>query len=188
MARAFVAVQPPATVLDAVDAVEGACATLVGDVPGARWTTREQRHLTLQFLGNRADVDAVAEALQSLASAPADLQLGGGGAFPSARRARVLWVGVARGAEWLGDLAGEVGALLAPLGHEPEDRAYRPHLTLARWKVPTDARPAVERIGDASIGPTWTAGEVVLYESTLRRDGARYVPRTVVSLPERSAG
>jgi RNA 2',3'-cyclic 3'-phosphodiesterase len=179
MARAFVAVQPPAAVLDAVESVVGA---LGDDVAGARWTTREQRHLTLQFLGNRADVDAVAAALSAVTMPAHDVALAGAGAFPTPRRARVLWAGVADGVDWLAQLASEVGARLAPLGYEPESRVYRPHLTLARWKEPTDVRTVVDAIGDAAMGEAWSADAIVWYESVLRREGAHYAARAVVPL------
>ena len=58
MTRAFVAVVPPASVLDAV-----ARATAGIDVASVRRTTRAQWHVTLQFLGDVGDVDAVASAL-----------------------------------------------------------------------------------------------------------------------------
>jgi RNA 2',3'-cyclic 3'-phosphodiesterase len=176
MARAFVAVRLPEYVLDAVESVAPALDA------GARYTTREQKHLTLQFLGNRADVDAVAAALDAIAVARGEVQLGGGGAFPKARRARVLWVGVLDGGAFLTQLAAAVGALLAPLGHEPEDRTYHPHVTLARWKTPTDARPAIASIGDGAIGTPFAVDEIVLYQSQLRRDGAQYTARAVVPL------
>jgi 2'-5' RNA ligase len=181
MARAFVAVQPSVDVLDAVDAHVEPAASLAS---GARWTTREQRHLTLQFLGNHADVDAVGAALRALAVRAGDVRVGGGGAFPSARRARVLWLGVVEGAELLAQLAAAVGALLAPLGHEPETRAYHPHLTLARWKAPTDARPVVDALGAGPVGPVWRVDEVVLYESRLHPKGAQYGAREVVRLAD----
>ena len=176
MTRAFVAVRLPDEVLDAVDAV---VPVLEG---GARYTTRDQRHLTLQFLGDRADVDAVATALDAIAVARGVVQLGGGGAFPSARRARVLWVGVADGGAFLTQLAAAVGVLLEPLGHEPEVRPYNAHVTVARWKSPTDARPAIASIGDGAVGAPFPVGEIVLYESQLRRDGARYTPLAVIPL------
>lgn len=179
MTRAFVAVVPPADVLDAVEEVLAG----TGGLPeGAKPTRREQWHLTLQFLGNRADVDAVGGALAALAVAPGRLALGGGGAFPSARRGRVLWIGLRMGAEWLAQVAAAVGALLAPLGHEPEARPYHGHLTLARWKTPADLRPVVDALGDGAVGPEWTASEVVLFESRLRRTGAEYEPRLRVPL------
>jgi 2'-5' RNA ligase len=175
--RAFVAVVPPEPVLDAVGR---AAATL--DLSGARLTTRDQWHLTLQFLGNRADVDAVAASLGALAIERGDVQVGGAGAFPSERRARVLWLGITTGAELLQQLAAAVGALLRPLGHEPEARPYHAHLTLARCKTPTDLRPVIAALGPGPVGPSWTVSGVVVYESRLRRTGAQYVPRATIPL------
>jgi len=83
--RAFVAVQLPQEVLDAVGAqTEGL------QIPGGRVMRRDQRHLTLQFLGNGADVDAVGGALAGFSVPGGRVRLGGAGAFPNARRGRVL--------------------------------------------------------------------------------------------------
>ena len=171
MARAFVAVRPPDVVLEAV---AGAVSPLPSAIPGARWTRNEQWHLTLQFLGNNADLDAVAGALGALALRAGDVQVGGWGAFPTERRARVLWLGVVEGAEYLAQLAAAVGVLLAPLGHEPEARPFHAHLTLARLSRPTDVRDAVRALGAGPVGDSWTVPEVVLYESKTRAEGAAY--------------
>jgi RNA 2',3'-cyclic 3'-phosphodiesterase len=171
--RAFVAVVPPAEVLDAVDA---AAALVHGSLSGARWTTREQRHITLQFLGNRVDLDATADALRPLAVSSGTARLGGAGTFPKDRRARVLWLGFVEGVELFAQLVAAVGALLQPLGHEPEARPFHPHLTLARCKTPADARPAIAELGEAAVGPVWPVEEVVLFESRLSQTGAEYVP------------
>ncbi|GIU87348.1 MAG: RNA 2',3'-cyclic phosphodiesterase [Acidimicrobiia bacterium] len=183
MTRAFVAVRPPGRVLDAVAAWFDA-----PDLPGARFTTRDQWHVTLQFLGNRADVEAVAAALAPLAVEAGPVRLGGAGAFPTERRARVLWLGVAQGAERFARLAEAVGALLAPLGHEPEARPYHPHLTLARLRPPADVRPVLARLRAGPVGDAWTVREVVVYESHLRRTGARYEARARIPLPGRPPG
>jgi 2'-5' RNA ligase len=173
MARAFVAVRPPDAVLAAV---AGAVAPVRdgGLVPGARWTTPEQWHLTLQFLGNRVDLDGVAAALDSLDATGGGARLGGGGAFRSVKRATVLWLGLAEGGELVTSLATAVGALHAPVGYPPEDRPFHAHLTLARLARPADVRPAVEGLGANPVGEPWTVGEIVLYESVTRRDGATY--------------
>jgi 2'-5' RNA ligase len=171
--RAFVAVRPPDSVLDAVPAI---------DVPSVRPTTREQWHITLQFLGNAADIDAVTDALQRLEVRAGTAQLGGAGAFPSARRATVLWLGLCEGSELLTALATAVGERLTPLGHPPETRRFHPHLTLGRCKAPTDLRRLLEELGDPPVGDVWTVAEVVVYESRLQRAGARYVPRAAITL------
>ncbi|HWS45816.1 MAG TPA: RNA 2',3'-cyclic phosphodiesterase [Acidimicrobiia bacterium] len=181
MTRAFVAVRPPDAVLDEVGRVVEALAPAVG---GARWTVREQWHITLQFLGNRADVDAVTAALAGLTVPAFAACLGGVGAFPSARRARVVWVGVVEGADGFGALAREVGARLVPLGHEPEDRPFHAHLTLARCKVPGDVRESLAGAEAvvAVVGEPWRVDAVTVYESALRRAGAQYTPRATVPL------
>ena len=171
--RAFLAVVPPDDVLDAVGA---AAATI--DVPStARRTSRPQWHLTLQFLGNRVEFAAVADALEPLAVRGSAVGIGSAGAFPTERRGRVLWLGVNQGAELLVQLAAAVGALLGPVGYPPEARPYHAHLTLARLKAPTDLRSVVAALGSGPVGRAWTAEEVVLFQSKTGRGGAEYTPR-----------
>jgi 2'-5' RNA ligase len=147
------------------------------EVPGARITRRDQWHLTLQFLGNRAELEPVASALGGLAMRPGAVRLGDFGGFPKERRARVLWLGVLDGGPFLAQLVAAVGALLGSLGYPPEDREYHPHLTLARWKAPADLREAVAALERGPVGPAWTVGDVVLFESFTRPTGAEHVER-----------
>jgi 2'-5' RNA ligase len=173
LGRAFVAVVPPDDVLDAVDAAAAGI-----EVPStARRTTRPQWHLTLQFLGNRVDFDAVAGALDALAVRRGTVGLGAAGAFPSERSGRVLWLGVSEGDALLSQLAAAVGELLEPVGYPPEERPYHAHLTLARLKAPADLRPVVADLGSGPVARPWTVDEVVLFQSKTRRTGAEYVAR-----------
>ena len=183
MTRAFVAVSPPEAVLDAVaDATSTLEPARTLESAGVRRTTRDQWHVTLQFLGNAADIDAVGDALAGLPVGASTVRLGGAGAFPRDRRGRVLWIGTREGAEFLDVLAREVGARLAPIGHTPESRSFHPHLTLARAKEPTDFSGAIASLGIREAGPAWTVSEIVVFESRLSRDGARYLPRRTVTL------
>src|SRR5437773_11584384 len=59
--------------------------------------------------------------------------LGGVGAFPNFRRARVVWIGVAHEAR-LELLHHDVELACERLGFEIDGRPFRPHLTLARVK------------------------------------------------------
>jgi RNA 2',3'-cyclic 3'-phosphodiesterase len=174
--RAFVAVVPPPAVLDAVDELERP------DLTGIRFSHREKQHVTLQFLGNRVDLDAAETALRELAVQPGEVRLGGGGAFPSPKRGKVLWIGVVEGGPLLTQLAAAVGALLGPAGYPPEDRPFNPHVTLARCKRPMDLRAAVAALGEDPVGPAWTVEDVVLFESTTRPTGAEYVARARIDL------
>jgi 2'-5' RNA ligase len=179
MSRAFVAIVPPRDVLDAVGKVSWRAAHRPAEAAlprllGARWTTRAQWHLTLQFLGTRVDLDAAAAALATVRGAPARVRLGGVGGFPSERRATVVWVGVMEGARPLCALAGEVGEAMAPLLPDAVEHEYHPHLTLARLARPADLRSASAAAGRAAIGPRWVAERLTLFESVTAPTGARY--------------
>jgi 2'-5' RNA ligase len=171
--RAFLAVVPPPAVLDWTESVVDA-ARRTDD--GLRWTRPDQRHVTLQFLG-RVDATAVDALAESVAAAvrriPAfGVQVGGAGAFPSAQRASVLWLGIAEGADTLGALAAAVAGASAPLGVATDDRPYRPHVTLARTSGARDVRAVVERLGTGPAAPRLTVTDVILFDSDTRPDGA----------------
>jgi 2'-5' RNA ligase len=172
--RAFVAVVPPSEVLDALEA---RVAPLRAENDGMRWSRREQRHITLRFLGRVPDVDALCDAAGAAVGTVRGgfaVRLGGSGAFPRAARGSVLWAGAHEGAEDLTHLAGVVESAAVAVGFEPEPRAFTPHITLARAGRPRDLRHLVDALGDAPIGPAWTVGEVVLLASDTRPTGAVY--------------
>ena len=146
-----------------------------GEVPKdrVRWTKPENVHLTLKFLG-----DVREEALEDLRAvlseacaghASFDVGLAGLGAFPSARRARILWFGIDEGAEALISLAADVGGALASLGFEREKRSYTPHLTLGRIR---DRPAALDLPNPRKLG--FRVQRVELVESTLTDRGATY--------------
>ena len=178
MTRAFVAVKLPPGVLAAV-----ATATEAVNVRGGRKTKTVQWHLTLQFLGDDADVDAVVKALEEFHVPGGRARLGGAGAFPNAQRGRILWIGVLDGADVVERLAHGVAERLAPLGFVPEPREFVPHITLVRSARPTDFRAPIAAIGAGPIGDAWEIDEVTLYESQLRAAGARYLERATIPLP-----
>ena len=178
MTRAFVAVQLPYDVLGAISRkTEGL------QIHGGRTMKVWQWHLTLQFLGDDADIGAVAAALDGFSVAGGRVQLGGAGAFPSARRARVLWLGVIDGNDVLARLAAGVGERMARIGYEPDARPFRPHLTLVRCAAPTDVRAPIAAFGAEPVGPAWDVDTMTVFESDLRPEGARYIERATVPLP-----
>jgi RNA 2',3'-cyclic 3'-phosphodiesterase len=130
--RAFVAVFPPPEVQEALaNAARGL--PIAGEV---RLTPTANVHLTLKFLGDVPgdDLGQVAEALEPLPEEhePFEAGISGFGAFPSPKKARVLWAGVGEGSDRLRALAEDVEESLEPLGFERENRPYVPHLTLGR--------------------------------------------------------
>jgi 2'-5' RNA ligase len=148
---------------------------------GVRWVAAENVHLTLKFLGEVDEGLApdVEEALAGVAEAarPFALALEGGGCFPNERSPRVIWVGVAEGAEEASRLAAEVERALKPLGFAPEKRRFRPHLTIGRPKDPRAAATATAEKIEQLRGYGAPAAEVrglALIKSTLTSEGAVY--------------
>jgi 2'-5' RNA ligase len=134
--RLFVAVEvPPA----ACRAVEEAVEPWRTAFPRARWVSRERWHVTLKFLGpvSPAGLEQVSRAVAEVAAttAPFTTSLASLGAFPSTRRARVLWAGLDDPEGGMGDLARALDASLSP-AFPREHRAFHPHLTVARCDPP----------------------------------------------------
>jgi len=134
LARAFLAVVPSSP---ALDDVARRLVSLREAEPDLRWLPREQWHLTLQFLGVVDDAEAVANAVgTAVAPVPQfSAELAGGGAFPSPRRASVLWIGVHE-PEPLVRLTGAIEDATAELGYRAEERVHHPHVTVARARRP----------------------------------------------------
>jgi RNA 2',3'-cyclic 3'-phosphodiesterase len=170
--RLFLAVSVPNHVLRAAaDAVE-----LVRDLfPGARWTDMANQHVTLKFLGwsGAGLVDGISHACRAVAvaHAPAELALTALDAFPGRSRVRVLWVGLDDPAGLLSSLASSLDDALEPLGFPKEERAFTPHLTLARFKAPARVR----QWHDVRPEPSpWMATGIDLWRSRLSPSGGRY--------------
>ena len=152
---------------------------------GLRWTVPDQWHLTLAFMESVADrhLDDLVERLGRAAHrrTPFELGFAGGGAFPNAARAKVLWLGVAgedSARTELDRLATGARAAATRAGAEVAGGKFRPHLTLARIGRPQEVTKWV-RLLDAYAGPTWTVDEFALIESHLG-EGPRKRPRHVV--------
>jgi 2'-5' RNA ligase len=93
----------------------------------------ESLHVTLKFIGEQpeAAVEQIKQALTAVAGEAADIHFRGYGFFPTAKSARVFWIGLEAGPQ-LAALAASVDDKMASLGIPKEDRAFSPHLTLAR--------------------------------------------------------
>jgi 2'-5' RNA ligase len=173
--RAFIAIDLPESIRAALRQKQ---ALLRSVSPEARWTQPEGIHLTLKFLGEISDrqVREVCESLKELGRFEAfSIGLKGFGFFPDARRPRVFWVGVEAPAG-LGRLVEQVEEAMRSLGFAREERAFRPHLTLARFRVP-QAQPALQMLlsqqSEHELG-NFEVSEFFLFESKLSPQGAEY--------------
>jgi RNA 2',3'-cyclic 3'-phosphodiesterase len=162
-ARLFVAAWPPAAVLDVIDALDRP------EDPAVRYTTRDQWHVTLRFLGSCAVDDALA-AFADIDGVATEARLG-----PVVSRLGRSVVVVPVGG--LDALATAVVTATAHVGEPPETRPFSGHLTVARLR----GRPAA-RIAGQSVEASFPVREVHLVRSDLQRDGARYVRLATRSL------
>lgn len=147
-----------------------------------RWARPEQIHLTLKFLGEVADamLPRVCAVVQSVAAAHAPFEFGvkDAGCFPTGGAPRVFWAGVEEPSGDLARLRDACEAAFVPLGFPKEDRAFSPHLTLARvkdFRAGRSIRDAAGREAGFRAGRQ-RAAEIVLFESVLALAGATYIP------------
>ena len=176
--RAFVAIFPPPE----IQKETLASARTLPSEDRVRWTRPDNVHLTLKFLGDirEEDLGDLRAALGEVCEMHTlfDVELAGLGAFPSARRAKVLWAGVGAGSDRLRSLATDIDAALAPLGFEGEKRSYVPHLTLGRVR----GRPVSLDLPTGAGGIEFRVRQVELMESTLSSEGAIYGTLEVFAL------
>ena len=166
--------------------VEEMCAL----APHVRWVAPQSLHVTLKFIGEKPD-STVKQVEELLASVPSDafkLHFRGAGFFPTAKAARVFWIGIEAEAG-LAKLAKSVEMVLAGIGMPEETRTFSPHLTLARASGGSGApglrnedranrkfarlQEKLEQSPAPDFG-TMTAGEFFLYGSQLSGGGSRY--------------
>ncbi|GAA3201820.1 RNA 2',3'-cyclic phosphodiesterase [Actinocorallia longicatena] len=167
--RLFAALVPPAEILDELDAYT---APLRKEWPELRWAGRELWHVTVAFYGetDERSYERLLPRLQRSASRTPVLNLSfaGAGAFPGGGvHARVVWTGVYGDRRPLAQLAASLAATGRRAG-APDPKPFRPHLTLARCRVPTDVRTLTERLASFA-GRPWQAASVALIHSQMPR-------------------
>ena len=158
--------------------------------PGLKWVRPESLHLTLKFIGeidgtDESKLGPICSALDTVrAETNAQLEFSRLFWIPNPRRPTVFWMGIHQD-DALTDLAEQINGALAPLGVEPEQRPFRPHLTLARFRrdnrdnarnAAKDARRLIEVVKEmptADFGQMAT-GEFHLVQSELSPVGAKY--------------
>lgn len=176
--RVFCAVELP----DVVRArLEDHVSRLRKEVPevAASWTRVENIHLTLKFFGNVAvdRIQRISEAAERAVKQFSVFQIGVGetGVFPRPSRPQVLWIGVSDPSRKLTVLQERFENECAADGFAKEDRAYRPHLTIARLRKPEGAR----RLADAHLQMRFppiemAVKELVVFRSELSPKGSKY--------------
>jgi 2'-5' RNA ligase len=163
MARLFVAVWPPPSLVGQLRALERP------DRPGLRWTTQDQWHVTLRFLGgvDEAGLGRLRAALDDVTATVDPLDARAGPRPQSLGRG--VWVWPVEGLE---PLAGRLAGATKDVGQPPPDRPFRGHITLARARRPAALAGLEQWAG--GLTEQWRVTEITVVQSDLRPDGARY--------------
>lgn len=168
MHRLFVALRPPPPMRERLLAA-------MGGIAGARWQDDARLHLTLRFIGqvDRRHADDIAAALTAIRGPRPCIAIEGVGAFETKRRVTSLWAAVPPDAA-LDRLRRSIDRALVHTGLPPDDRAFRPHITLARLpRLSASVDPWVAEAAGLRA-PATVLGGFRLYESHLGAGGAVY--------------
>jgi 2'-5' RNA ligase len=166
--RLFVAIDLP-------DAHRTILADLQEPVRGVSWTSPEQFHLTLRFLGetDSDDQKAITRRLKTLQVEPFILPLENVGVFPPRGQSRIIWSGVGHGHPRLYQLRQQIDDSLLATGIAIDLRTYVAHITLGRCvrakPGPIDAY--IRKHRDFQ-GPPFRVDRFSLYSSQLTPTGA----------------
>ncbi|MCR4399105.1 MAG: RNA 2',3'-cyclic phosphodiesterase [Firmicutes bacterium] len=175
--RCFIAVPLDPRTQEAVAAV---ARPLVAAGRPVKWVEPHNLHFTLKFLGDVPErkLGAVGRAVsRGVSGFPRfEVVMGGVGTFPPGKPPRVVWLGVRGGRDTLADLAAAVDRELVREGFPAEKRAFAPHLTLGRVRIPTGdpaLSAAIGALAPVEVGPVWME-RVCLMKSTLTPSGPIY--------------
>lgn len=162
--RAFLAIPLPGKLSEEL-------AALGRSIAGLRAQKAGTIHLTIRFLGEVEDPEPVASAAAEVAArhAPFDVSLQGVGAFPDARRPRVVWVGLGAGEEAASALAADIEAAVTGLGFPPEERPWSAHITLGRFRDRPPKPPHFDPLREFGKA---RADRLVFFRSVLTPEGA----------------
>ncbi len=175
--RAFIALELPDSVRATLQSYQRQLIATGADV---KWVEAENLHVTMRFLGEISveQFAAVDELARRIAGGTRtfDVRLSQPGAFPSIRAPRVVWMGIADGAETLSSVVRDLEVGLGTIGISGEERAFVPHVTLGRVRSPRGRRQLVDGIEQAD----WRAPEpfradaLTLFESRISSGGPAY--------------
>ena len=138
-------------------------------IPGVKLVEKENYHLTLLFLGDtdEQELDSIKQVLDNLNYERIELTLTNTGFFPS-YKPRVIWIGV-NNKEYLETIHNNI---VNGLGIMP-DKPFKPHITIARLKYFSNPEKIIDALNPL-LNKSFIADRIILYQSTLTRNGPIY--------------
>lgn len=151
----------------------------------ASWVKSENLHITLKFLGEveegkaRSIIENFDKMVKPLKYKV--LPYEGASSFPDEKRPRVLFLKFLEDQELM-DYQREIENLFLKEGFKREEREFKIHLTLARFKFPPDREEFKNFIEKLSMEPfvPFEVSKVVLFESILKPEGPLYNPLRII--------
>ena len=185
--RIFCAVDLPddvrAQVAAHISRLREAAVTTAASPSKISWERAEKLHLTLKFLGEleAARIEALSRAAKRVAESVEKftLTLAEAGAFPPNGNPRVLWLGLRDETKQLAALHERLEEECARENFPREARAFHPHITLARIRIPNaaPARHLAKQHRETNFEPaTFNVHELIVMQSQLGAGGSRYTP------------
>ena len=156
---------------------------LQGGVNGANWVTVDNLHLTLRFIGecDNSLVNDILLELTKLRSNCFNIQLNGVNHFKNKGRVKSLWVGVVENSN-LVNLRIEIDRLLQKINIEPERKAFKPHVTLAKLKdIRLSDLAYFEQINNLYRSDQILIRHITIFQSMSVKGRSKYFP--IVDIP-----
>jgi 2'-5' RNA ligase len=146
-----------------------------------KWVNSDHFHITLFFLGDtdEENIPQIKSRLNDIAQEfhSFKISLSGLGVFKNINKPRVLWAGIQQ-YETMEKIKNRIDEEMNILGFPPEERKFRPHLTLARlkWIEDRDNLKKLLEIHQTEDYQQAEIGEIIYYESILKQSGPVYKP------------
>lgn len=175
--RAFIAAEINDAIRAGLDDVQGVLEEANGHVS---WVRPQNIHCTLVFLGDilTNTIDPLAAALKQATAGckPFEIEIAGLGYFGSVRSPRIIWAGMAGRTDVLIELQEKINAAVLQAGLKPDEKPFKPHLTIGRVRSNRNAADLVRALvknRDKSFG-VLSVRQVVLMKSVLEPTGPIY--------------
>jgi len=172
--RAFIALEIPDEAISQILEIRDG---ILGELEDVNWEGREKLHLTLKFLGdiNSDMIGRFSKALEKIAENNKSLKLSFSefGVFKRRNELKILWIGLKENTA-LTRLVDEIELSFADFGFRKEEREFKSHITLLRFRGYEDAEKIVSLTEVNLPEIDFTAGKIILYESMLTPSGSVY--------------
>lgn len=147
-----------------------------------KWVPQKNFHVTLFFFGEIPlnQISIIVSRIHAVAAnfSPFSFSIAHPGIFKKGKEPRVLWLGI-KSTESLNEIKKKIDESMAELGFVPGEKAYHPHLTLGRFAARQEISPDLQtalQVVQTTDQLNHTVSKLILFESILSPDGARYEP------------